>query len=284
MTTGLCRNCNATLEGEYCSQCGQREGRTDVHLSDVAGELADDFVHLDSRIWRTLKALLFHPGLLTAEFMAGRKARYIPAFRLYLIVSFVLFLVLSLESATGGLNASISIDGELPTTSSSASVQDEKITIGLANEDSVQWLKDLNQRLEENVERIVQDPSEFVATLIEYLPQTMFVLLPVFALFIQLCYLSSPFHYLQHLVFSLHYHSFIYLLLLIGSLGQLVLSMEIGGLLFVLLILYLPLALRRTYGSSWSGALGKAVFIFAADSVLLVIGLSSAALLALTLM
>jgi hypothetical protein len=284
MTTGLCRNCNATLEGEYCSQCGQREGRTDVHLSDVAGELADDFVHLDSRIWRTLKALLFHPGLLTAEFMAGRKARYIPAFRLYLIVSFVLFLVLSLESATGGLNASISIDGELPTTSSSASVQDEKITIGLANEDSVQWLKDLNQRLEENVERIALDPSDFVATLIEYLPQTMFVLLPVFALFIKLCYLFSPFHYLQHLVFSLHYHSFIYFLLLIGSLGELVVSMEIGGLLFVLLILYLPLALRRTYGSSWPGAIGKAVFVFAADSVLLVIGLSSAALLALTLM
>jgi hypothetical protein len=336
MTTSQCRNCSAPLEGEYCSQCGQREGRSDVQLSDVAGELADDFIHLDSRIWRTLRALLFRPGFLTAEFMAGRKARYVPAFRLYLIISFVLFLMLSLESATGGLNAFVSIDGELPATSSDAEsapeqsgplteegeslsigfdlrsqrpqdvesstaagnsaiapnviskedrvVLDEEITIGLADEDSAQWLKDLDQRLDENLKRLAQDPSEFVGTLIEYLPQTMFVLLPLFALFIKLCYLFSPFHYLQHLVFSLHYHSFIYLLLLIASLGELVLSVEIGGIVFVLLILYLPLSLRRAYGSNWPGAIGKAAFVIAADSVLLVIGLAVAALIALTLM
>ena len=96
---GRCRNCDTPLEGEYCSACGQREGRGDVRLSDVAGDVVDDVLHWDSRLWRTLVALVTRPGLLTAEFIDGRKARYVPIFRLYIVISFLLFLVFSLDSS-----------------------------------------------------------------------------------------------------------------------------------------------------------------------------------------
>jgi hypothetical protein len=94
-TPKLCRNCAAPLEGEYCSRCGQREDRGDLHFSEAIGELADDVVAWDSRLWRTLLPLVFKPGYLTAEFIAGRKARYVAPYRLYLIISFILFLVIS---------------------------------------------------------------------------------------------------------------------------------------------------------------------------------------------
>ena len=105
-----CRNCNATLTGEYCGRCGQRDGRDDLTFGELAGEVFEDFFRWDSRIWRTLLPLLFRLGFLAAEFIAGRRARYVPPFRLYLIVSFVLFLVLSL---TAGDAISIRGDADL---------------------------------------------------------------------------------------------------------------------------------------------------------------------------
>jgi hypothetical protein len=323
-----CRNCGTPLTGEFCSECGQREGRGDVHLGEVAGELADDFLHWDSRIWRTLFPLLFRPGFLTAEFIAGRKARYVPAFRLYLIISFLLFLVLSLNPATVSVGSSHAPGEDVAETDSPATegeegtafditfdfrpkrpediaaaeeegetviapfaiggddrvAVDEKITIGVSDEDSPQWLIDLDKRMSDNADRIAEDPNEFLARLVEYLPQTMFLLLPLFALLLKLCYLFSPFHYLQHLVFSMHSHSFVFLITAIGELLELALPVSLGWVRFLLVMLYLPVALRRVYGSGVFGAVGKSLFIVAVDSVLLVLGFAAAAVVALALM
>lgn len=88
----LCANCGAAVTGRYCGACGQRLEpplHTLWHFMSVA---AEDVTHADSRIWRTLAALLFRPGFLTAEFIRGRRARYLPPVRLYLVLSVVFFL------------------------------------------------------------------------------------------------------------------------------------------------------------------------------------------------
>src|SRR5207302_494249 len=74
------------------SACGQRlepPVHSVWHFTKVAFE---DLTHADSRLWRTLTALLFKPGYLTREFLAGRRARYLPPVRLYLVLSVVFFL------------------------------------------------------------------------------------------------------------------------------------------------------------------------------------------------
>jgi len=38
-------------------------------------EAVEDFWHVDSRLWRSLRALVVKPGFLTVEFLAGRRAR-----------------------------------------------------------------------------------------------------------------------------------------------------------------------------------------------------------------
>ena len=157
--------------------------------------------------------------------------------------------------------------------------------ISLADEDSPQWLQELDQRLQENAESLADDPGKFIESLVEYLPQMMFLLLPVFALLLKFCYLFSPFHYLQHLVFSLHFHSFVYLLYLLGQLGHFGLEGTAVAEAFPLLVLvYLPMALMRSYQSSLAGAAGKALFIIIVDSFLLVMAFAGVALLALALM
>jgi hypothetical protein len=59
---------------------------------------------------------------------------------------------------------------------------------------------------------------------------------------------------------------------------------NVDGLLSLLLLLYLPLALRRAYGSSVGGAVAKSLFIVLVDAVMLVFGFAAAAIVALVLM
>ena len=290
-----CRNCNAPLAGKYCSHCGQRESGGELRLSAVAGDILEEFISWDSRFWRTLLPLLFRPGFLTAEFIAGRRARYVPPFRLYLIISFVLFLALSLSAGRAdfmrveiGTPESPGSNAELahPQVNSTG---DDDIAAGYdivrADANSLPWLKDIERRVETNLGKISDDPDSFVDMLMDHLPQMMFLLLPIFALLLRVCYLFSPFYYLEHLVFSLHFHSFAYLLYLLGTLVDTwVYKKGIGLPLFCAFVLYLLLALMRTYGSSLGGAAGKGILILFADFAILLLTFAFFVMVSLTLM
>jgi hypothetical protein len=57
-----CENCGAAVTGRYCSACGQRL-EPPVHSLWHFTQLAiEDLTHADSRLWRTLAALLFKPA------------------------------------------------------------------------------------------------------------------------------------------------------------------------------------------------------------------------------
>ena len=86
-----CANCGATLQGEFCHECGQS-----VHsvLKPVHGMLEDtlDIVfHVDGRVVHTLPPLLLRPGFLTLEYFAGRRVRYVAPFRLMFVLCLLAF-------------------------------------------------------------------------------------------------------------------------------------------------------------------------------------------------
>ncbi len=88
-----CLNCGATLRGQYCGNCGQRARNRLISLWELVRDAFGDLFELDSRLWRTVIPLLIRPGLLTADYLAGRRARYMPPFRMYLVLSLLFFLV-----------------------------------------------------------------------------------------------------------------------------------------------------------------------------------------------
>lgn len=91
-----CKNCAAPVFGAYCAACGQP---TNVHRRSVLHLLHDlfkDIASFDSRILRTIRALFLEPGELPLAFREGRTQRYVPAVRLYLFVSLIFFLFLSI--------------------------------------------------------------------------------------------------------------------------------------------------------------------------------------------
>jgi hypothetical protein len=88
-----CLNCGTRLRGQYCGQCGQRARSRLISLWQLVSEAFGDLLELDSRLWRTLIPLLARPGRLTRDYLEGRRARYMPPFRTYLVLSLVFFVV-----------------------------------------------------------------------------------------------------------------------------------------------------------------------------------------------
>jgi hypothetical protein len=90
-----CRNCQTTLDGSYCPNCGQKNVDLERPMFDLATEVLKETFELDGRAARTVKMLFRHPGMLTSEFIAGRRRAFTPPLRLYLVISISFFILIS---------------------------------------------------------------------------------------------------------------------------------------------------------------------------------------------
>ena len=91
--TTLCSNCGATLVGEFCHACGQKRFvESDRRFGHLLQQFVASATDLDGRFWRTLRALLFQPGLLSGEYFEGRRARWLSPVSLFIAVSVVYLL------------------------------------------------------------------------------------------------------------------------------------------------------------------------------------------------
>lgn len=100
-----CASCGQLLAGRYCSQCGEKvlypSHLTVRHF--VTSTLPRETLDLDSKLWRTLRNLLFRPAFLTAAYSYGRRRLYISPLRL-LITAIILYALLT---QGGGLQVSM---------------------------------------------------------------------------------------------------------------------------------------------------------------------------------
>ena len=97
----LCKNCDATLDGQYCPACGQRDVDLERPFLELASEIIKETFDVDGRAWRTLKTLFAQPGRLTSEFLAGKRRTYTPPLRLYIFISVSFFIVMAWVASRG---------------------------------------------------------------------------------------------------------------------------------------------------------------------------------------
>ncbi|MBO6574184.1 MAG: DUF3667 domain-containing protein [Rhodothermales bacterium] len=69
-------------------------------LRDMFEDAVDALFSLDNRLLRSLGALLARPGLLTVEYLEGRRQPYLSAIRLYLWLSVAYFVIAELLGVT----------------------------------------------------------------------------------------------------------------------------------------------------------------------------------------
>ena len=91
----LCKNCNSELVGLYCSECGQKNSQL-LSIKETLKEFTDNVFSFDTRFFITFKYLITKPGLLTTEYWLGRRTKYLPPLRLYLVMSLMYFFISSI--------------------------------------------------------------------------------------------------------------------------------------------------------------------------------------------
>ncbi|HNP63550.1 MAG TPA: DUF4286 family protein [Woeseiaceae bacterium] len=117
-----CLNCGTRLRGQYCGSCGQRSRSRLISIWQLMREAFGDLFELDSRLWKTLIPLLIRPGQLTRDYLEGRRARYMPPFRTYLVLSVVFFVVVFFDPQK---DLSLFFEPEPPPTIEETAAQDE---------------------------------------------------------------------------------------------------------------------------------------------------------------
>jgi hypothetical protein len=153
------------------------------------------------------------------------------------------------------------------------------------------WLPDAaNARLNRWLQRAVDNLLELRGDrgarqrlgeyVLELLPQTLFVLLPVFALLLKLAYAFRRRLYMEHLIVALHSHAFLSLAVFLLALGGLLQTALAHGLLrdgvaalsialAVWMPLYLLLMQKRVYREGWVSTLLKFGLLGAAYTALI---------------
>lgn len=88
-----CLNCNAIVQGRYCQVCGQENIVPQDTFRHLVLHFIYDITHFDGKFFDTLKYLVFKPGYLSKEYIAGRRAKYLNPIRMYVFTSAIFFLI-----------------------------------------------------------------------------------------------------------------------------------------------------------------------------------------------
>ncbi len=242
-----CLNCQFGLEPEsqYCPNCGQRVRDTPLPVRDFVGDFFQDYFTVDAKFFRSIAMLLGNPGTMTRIFNEGKRLSFIAPFRLYIFVSVAYFFFLAFttrESNFDFLNATkaepeaqlLAIDSLIADTFlyanppqlveainqvrranqsaiDSTLASDNDITIEL---DSLEIVgsASLNQALTSRWQRIKKNPALYKQAFFKSASVGAFFLLPLFALLLMILHYRRSSFYVNHLVFSVHFHTCMFFL------------------------------------------------------------------------
>ena len=196
----ICHNCDAPIQGLYCHDCGQKYVEKKVGVKTIVSDFFDDYFTVDSKIIKSILPLLFKPGFLTNEYLAGRRESYVKPFRIYIITSMLFFFFVFMNTDNPFININESEPDNIETAAADSvatELQDSLFTADTENSFNLSFDEDstdnsllgeffVNQagKLNDmNGDEIASLFSEFFK---RNLPRAMFIILPVIAAILKL--------------------------------------------------------------------------------------------------
>jgi hypothetical protein len=274
----ICLNCGSHLRGQYCGNCGQRSRGRLIKLWQLISEAFGDLFEIDSRLWQTLVPLVIRPGKLTHDYLQGRRARFMPPFRMYLVLSLIFFVVaffnpreelgiffeapIEQESATEAEEGEKNEDEENKDSGFIVFDEDDEDDCEINLDDTAGLPGFLARRLtperiQQVCEQIVDDEGKtLLEKVINNVPTALIVLLPLMALVLKALYPLSRRYYVEHLLFFVHLHAFFFLLFTLQILFvRLTAAISVPEWITTLVVvassvyvpIYLFVAMRRVY-------------------------------------
>lgn len=243
-----CLNCGAEVTGKFCSNCGQENIEVREKFGHLVFHAFADFFHFDSKFFRTLIPLVSRPGYLTKEHWAGKRMRYLHPLRLFFFVTVVMVIVAN--AYYHKYEKQIKAEKiKTTTTTNGISISDE------------------DQKVQERQARkIVNGVSKTFDYAAAYLKYISFLLLPFYALGFRLLYFRHKKFYIDHLVYTLHLQSFVYIVVSLVLLVPLYITPSARdwfmSVILLSIVTYVLLSLRNIYQQPWWKTILKSLLAF----------------------
>ncbi len=160
------------------------------------------------------------------------------------------------------------------------------------------WVNDEIEQSPQKGKQIEANPDLIKEKVFDVLPATMFILLPIVALLFKFWYLFAKKYYVEHLIFALHNHSFLFVMLFIAMLlsaaagwaepaeeGRITTAVSWANIgIAVWIPLYFLISLKRVYQQRWGITFAKYCLIGLSYVMLLSFATAFVALLSFVLL
>ncbi len=285
-----CRNCETDFKGNFCPHCGQTIKEFDRPFSILIYDFMGTVFAFDARFFKTIKAVLFHPGKFSFEYMKGKRASYMKPFQFYVFVSFLFFLLLNIHTKSiihfnqdtesmvqdtikkDAINTDVELAGPTNIPNSDKQIMDsvskmnklkpsgfislaeiEKAKTGIEKVLEKGGHTNTEQRILRNTIKMLSYPDVFISKLYKYFSWSFFIVMPLFAFWLWLFFHKTRKFYSSHFIYSLNLHATTFLIFTLIVAVKLIFpnkTISIENWLFWLIPIYIWLGMRKYYGRS----------------------------------
>lgn len=296
----ICPNCGWKIEGagNYCSNCGQENHDMNVSLKHLLLDIIENTFHFDTKLFRSLGAIILRPGKITRDFNNGMHAAYVSPARLYIFITAIYFLVFAFNRHHAAdkpfkIDANIKDVKAKGITTLAFGAQDNKLSLNydemiflehasVKQTDSMLLSKKvpatwINRKIAQNISSLTlaPDSSGYISELVyKNISFTLFLLMPLFALLLKIMYWRKKILYIHHFVFTLHYHSVLFFILLLSETSVMLFSFSFVKTAWTAAIIYLLVAMHNVYGDGWLKSFMKFLFVTIPYLIFTAIGIS----------
>ncbi|KAB2913878.1 MAG: DUF3667 domain-containing protein [Bacteroidetes bacterium] len=273
----VCLNCNASLFGRFCQECGQENIEQKIPIGTALLEFLNAFTFYDSKFFKTFIPLIIKPGFLVNEHNSGKRTQYLTPAKTYFFLSFIFFLILfSIESTQEAEIVAVSSSSNTDSASKEAKAEHKLLAITTDSITTIHKYDSVQNSLPEDkrdgaikrwyntkaikaIEKMQNDPTALEKSVNKQfnnnLPQLVFVLVPIVALILKLLYLRKKIYLVDHITFSLNIHAFVFLSFTFMILVSIIFGLEestfMAILFLLILVVYVFIAVKRVYKQNW---------------------------------
>jgi len=244
-----CKTCNTKFNGNFCNSCGEKVIRTgDFALMKIFSQALDSISHLDSKLFKTLKLLLFYPGKLSTKYTDGIRTPYMKPFQIFIISNIIFFIIFS--------------NDDLFKVPSSYFFQE--------NFEGFKVLEKVRNISKETGLNEIEIANLYDSASTNLAKGLLVFLIPIIALISKILNYKQKMEFGKHLIFSTHFFTFVlsffvvnslFIVLLPDSFNRRIILIPIGLGIF----LYYSIALKNFYNNS-----NKMAFIKGISGTLLI--------------
>ncbi len=239
----ICKNCETEFIGYYCPNCSQSVKDLDRPFMIMGLDIMGNMWAFDTRVFKTLKSLLFKPGEMAADYVEGKRVRYMPPFSLYIFTSIIFFLL---------LNISLNNNVKLGIDKLSASEENKVSNTGNISELEI----NVNSGGEiKNISKIVSENKDYyISRFSSLLSWSLFFLMPLYAFFLWVFFRKRHKYFLAHLISAINQHTFLFLIFILIIAVNLIFpdkTINPESYLLILFPIYVITGSRKLYRTSW---------------------------------